>query len=301
MEKTLTKIKKLPKEKNITIVPHDNVDVDSIFSAILLSKLLSHFNIKNEIVIFDKKIDKDTSYFLNKVNYSISKFLTYDEDENRLLFLVDHYETTHSGTVVGCIDHHFTTKDICYDIYLYKNSSSASYIIYNLLKGANIKITKEIILLVCYATLVDTCSFTSTKTNVKEKEEILQLLKSNSFNVKKMLEESLCLQDLTKMTSEEIIYNGAKSYTFNGHNVKSSYVQTNTLDISSDIINKISNIVKEENLDMWVFIVFDMINKKTKVCKIMQDRIQTEEINLILSRGQDIMPKIEEQYNKNSK
>lgn len=298
MYKIIKKIKELPKGEIISILPHDNADVDSIFSAILLSKLLSNFNVKNEIIIFDKNIDKDTSYFLNKVNFDLSKYITNLEYDNRLLFLVDHYETIHSGIVVGCIDHHFTTKEICYNIYLYQNSSSASYIIYNLLKKANIKITKEIILLVCYATLVDTCSFTSTKTNVKEKEEILQLLKSNNFNVEKMLEESLCLQDLTKMTSKEIIYNGAKSYTFNTHKVKSSYVQTNTLDISSDIINKISSIVKEENLDMWVFIIFDIINKKTDVYKIEQNKIYIEEFQTILSRGQDIMPKVEEQYNK---
>jgi len=296
MEEVLKKIKMLPKNKIITILPHDCIDVDSIFSAILLSKLLSHFNIKSEIVIFDKKVDKDTNYFLNKLNYNVSKYVTKFEDESRLLFLVDHYETIHSGTVIGCIDHHFTTKEICYNIYLYKNSSSASYIIYNLLKKAKIKITEEIVLLVSYATLVDTCSFTSTKTNVKEKEEILQLLKSSNFNVEKMVEESLCLQDLSKMTFEEIIYNGVKSYNFNTHKVRSSYVQTNNLGISCEIIDKISNIVKKENLDMWVFIIFDMINKKTKVYKIMQEKIQSEEICMILSRGQDIMPKIEEKY-----
>ncbi len=297
MEKILQKIKQLPKDKKISILPHDNIDIDSIFSSILLSKLLNWLKIENEILVFDSHINKENQYFLDKVNFDIEKCKVRYEDQKRLLFLVDHYETSHKGEVVACIDHHYTTKNICYDIYLYKSTSSASYIIYELMKKDYMQITKEIVSLVAYATMTDTCSFTSTRSNPVEKQEILSLLDKYCLDTESMLKDSLCIQDISKMPIKDIIYNGVKDYNFNSHCVKASYIQIDTLEVSTKIIDEIFRIVKNEKIDMWVFIVFDMIKQKSKVFYIKQDCIKTKTLNLIVSRGQDIMPKIEEMFN----
>lgn len=293
MVEILNKIKQLPKNKVITILPHDCIDVDSIFSAILLSKLLSHFNIQNEIVIFDLKIDKSTKYFLNKIQHDTSKYVTEIEDESRLLFLVDHYDTIHKGIVVGCIDHHPTSKVFNYNIYLNKLTSSTSYIIYNLIKEAGVKITEEIITLVSYAMLVDTCSFKSTKIKFEEKEEIIKLLKENNFDVEEMLQESLCLQNISNMPLEEILYNGVKKYNYNNHIVKSSYIQIKSLNVPNIVFEKLQEIVIQEGLEMWVFIIFDLVSEKSKICYITKSAIIYQNFNCIVSRGQDIMPKVE--------
>ena len=100
------------KGKNITILPHDCADVDAIISCILLSKLFDFFNIKNNICIIDKNIGKDTNNIISSLGYDVKDFFEVSEDENRELFLVDHYKTSHKGNVVGIIDHHFTTSNI---------------------------------------------------------------------------------------------------------------------------------------------------------------------------------------------
>ena len=164
------------------------------------------------------------------------------------------------------------------------------------MKKEHMQITKEIVLLTAYATIADTCSFVNTKTNLCEKEEILSLLKKYNFDIDKMLKESLVMHDLSKMSIKEIVYNGVKNYNFNSNCVKSSYIQIDNLEISNEIIDEISKIVKKEKIDMWIFIVFDMIGKKTKIFYITQDCMKVETFNLILSRGQYIIPKVEKFY-----
>lgn len=287
---------KLQKNTCITILPHDCIDVDSAVSSILLAKILDFYNIPNEILIFDDNVDKWTRYFLNKLGHDLSKYFAKDECKTRNLFLVDHYKTSHKGTVISCIDHHFTSEDVKYDYYLYKESCSTAYIIYKIMLDLNIPITKEIVALVGYASLVDTCSFKSTKTVLKEKNEILDLLKLHDFNIDEMIKECLCLDDLKQMTLEEITLNGVKKYNYNGHIVKSSYIQIDSLEISNDVVDHILNLVITKGLDMWVFIIYDMVNEQTKLYKITKNETWVEEFHKIMSRGKDIMPIVENKF-----
>lgn len=288
----------LPKDTTITILPHDTLDVDAAISSILLSKLLSFYNISNEIVIFDEKVDKWTDYFLKKVGYDLSKFFSTTEEETKTLFLVDHYKTSHKGKVVCCIDHHFTLENINYNYYLYKPSCSAAYLVYKIMQKLDMPITKDIVELVGYASLVDTCSFKSTKSVKEEKLEIISLLKEYGFNVEEMLIECLCLDNIELMSLEEIALNGLKKYNYSGNVVKSSYIQINSLEISNELINFIFKLIETEKLDMWVFLVFDMINEKTKVYKITKNQVITITYDEIKSRGKDIMPVVEKEFCK---
>lgn len=291
-------LKDLPKDTCVTILPHDTVDVDSAISAILLSKLFDFYNVPNEIVIFDKSVDKWTTYFLNKLGYDLSKFFVKTENESRTLFLVDHYKTSHKGTVIGCIDHHFTSEDINYNYYLYKPSCSAAYLIFKIMQKLHMPITKQIVELVGYASFVDTCSFKSTKAVPEEKNEVLSLLRKHEFDVEEMLVDCLCLDNLEQMSLREIAFNGVKKYNYCNSVVKSSYIQISSLEISEEVISFISELAKFQKLDMWVFIVFDMINEKTMVYKITKNQVISEIYNGIKSRGKDIMPVIEKEFCK---
>lgn len=288
-------IDKLSKYNKITILPHDNCDVDSVISAILLSKLLKYHNIENEILIFDEKIEEWTNYFLVKLGYNLSQFLTRKEDKNRKLFLVDHHKTIHAGEVLGCIDHHLSADDITYDYYLNKHSCSAAYIIYKIMMDLSVPIDKKTIEMVGYATLIDTCSFKSTKTILKEKEELLQLLKQHDFDIEFMLNECLCLNDIANMSNYEIARNGLKVYDFAGYKVKSSYVQIDNLDIPKEVITYIQSLVITENIYMWAFIVSDLKHERSNVYKITKESIIIEMYDKIMSRGKDIIPAIEKE------
>ena len=295
----LNNILQICKDNSITIMPHDSADVDSIISSILLSRLFNFFNITNNICILDRNIGKDTKNILADLGYDVKDFFVESEDKNRKLFLLDHYETCHSGEVIGIIDHHFTTSNIESIFYLYKESSATAYIIYKLMEVANIPIDRNDIILLAYAMLVDTSCFKSPKTIESEKDELRILCLKNNLNFEKIKESSLALTDIMRMSVHEIIQNGLKKYTFSGKNIQSSYVQI-TGDLNIELLEKIFlNITKQlyqNNVYLWIFIVFDMEQEKTKVYYVTKDSIQTKIYDAILSRGKNIIPEVEEYF-----
>ena len=296
----LDAILKNTKGKNITIMPHDCADVDAIISSILLSKLFDYFNITNSICIIDKNIGKDTKTIISSLGYDVKDFFVDSEEENRELFLVDHYETIHKGNVIGVIDHHFTTSNIKSKVYLYQESCATAYIIYKLMEVAKIPIKRIDIILLAHAMLVDTCCFKSQKTVSSEKEELITLCLNNNLNYDTIKESSYALTDIANMSIDEIIKNGLKKYDFCNRKVASSYVQIKGKlyrSILETVILKINNILKKDNISMWIFICFDMQNDITSVYHITPNGVREERYNYILSRGKNIIPKVEEYFN----
>ena len=99
------------------------------------------------------------------------------------------------------------------------------------------------------------------------------------------------------MSDDEIISNGEKWYSYKRVNdVASSYVQVYDFP-SSDTISKwihlLNKKLEETNADMLVFLIFDMKNDMTYEYQIMKKRKRYAVYNGILSRGKDIMPKVE--------
>ena len=301
MNDNLKKIINLPKDK-ITIIPHDNIDVDAILSSILLSKIFDYLEIQSEIVIFDKIVSKDTMYILSLLGIDISSYMSSDEDEKRKIFLVDHYETIHSGRVIGVIDHHPNNNNFEYDIYEYKNSCATAYIIYEYMLELKMDITPEIVQMVGFAMLVDTCSFNSSKTDKKEAELFTDIIKQYGFNFDNMCEISYLYTDIYNMSMDEIITNGLKIYDFKQGKVRASYMQVKkSIDKEklSNILSVLRDIVKKDFLLEWVYIVY-VINKnekKTYVYDIFFDGIVSNSYGNILSRGNDIIPILEKKYN----
>ena len=81
--------------------------------------------------------------------------------------------------------------------------------------------------------------------------------------------------------------------------VHSSYIQIVDLEknkkIIDDIIKKLKKYRKKENIDLFVFIVYDMTNFYTKVYKI-NDELEIDEYFLYASRGNTIIPDIVKKY-----
>lgn len=300
MNLTLQKIINLPKDSKISLLPHDNADVDAIFSCILLSKLLDFFQIENEILIFDKTIAKDTMYICDIVGINVNMYIEEHEDKKRNLFLLDHFSTVHKGNVIGCIDHHPTENNIQYPIYEYRKSCATAYIIYTYMLEVNMKITKEIVELLGYAMLVDTCSFTSSKTVESESKILPDILLSYGLDYNKMCEISCLYTNIHEMTLDEISTNGLKLYDYNRGKVKSSYLQLKQNiddELLKKVILKITNILSNEKLLLWIFIVYAIDEKKTYVYLIHSTGVEYKIYDRIISRGVDIMPKVEEMFN----
>lgn len=290
------------KEEKVTIIGHDQIDVDSVASGILLSRLLTFLKIDNEFAILQpvSKNDETFQIIYNLTGINMSDYECNLENESRKLILVDHYETTHAGSVIACIDHHPTEKKNTYEFSYVKNSSSVSFMIYELMQAAGFPLTAEDAKLIVISMMVDTVAFRSSKTVPEEALIAKELARDFALDYDYLEKYSLCLTPIDEMSVQDIVSNGQKWYNFNSHGVGSSYVQLYGLPSEKEVLNWLECLSLKRGVTcskLIVFIIFDTKDSKTYEYQVMRrgrcDYIKKIIHNGILSRGKDIMPKIE--------
>lgn len=302
MKVRLEDLKKcLMKRSEVTIIGHDNIDVDSVLSGVLLERLCKYLKLNVHFEIL-QLVNKDETYeIINKLTgINMETYEKVEEDNDRSLFLIDHYETKHNGRVVGCIDHHPTEKKNTYEFSYVRNCTAAAYLIYELMQVSNYPLTAEDAKLIVVAMMVDTTAFRSSKAIPEEVEEAKSLTKRFDLDYEYLEKYCLCLTPIEGMNVEEITSNGQKEYNYNGHKVKSAYLQLDGIP-DDDTLNswlyylkdKITN--KMESTELMVFIIFDIKENITYEYQI-NNRIKLVIHNGILSRGKDIMPKVEKSF-----
>lgn len=286
--------------EKVTIIGHDNIDVDAFLSGILLSNLLTFLKIKNEFVIL-QEIKEDDTYEIVKdlFNIDMKEYFGKEENSSRILFLEDHYKTIHEGKVIACIDHHPTSEEIKYPFYYSRLSCSTSYMVYELMKEAGYEISQEEAKMILVSMMVDTVSFRSAKTVHFETIVAKKIAAKHELNYEEIEKYCLCLTPTEKMSINDIINNGHKYYNYNGNKVKSSYLQLYGMPKVAELdkwIQEIEKNVLNESLAMWVFIIFECRSNETFEYRISADYKGVTVNAGILSRGTNIMPKIEEMF-----
>lgn len=282
------------------ILGHENPDVDSIISGYLLSKLMSQLGYEVEFIIPDAKIPKESlaiceEYGLNPTNYQ-KKSLDY---KNCKFILVDHHSRNIQGEIIGIIDHHPTLLEINIPYYRNEFASSTSCMI---CKEFENYFTKDDIELALVATMIDTASFHSTKTKESDIAWTQEMCDKYQINYSKIYRTGLSLTDISDPNIA--CYNGLKKYDFYGYNVESSYIQVEDRFKIIDLIDKMINILKDHvvnsNLEIFVFIVHDMTRFQTVVYEIKKDGYDTCKYEEYTSRGDTIIPEIEEKLKNKS-
>ncbi len=292
----------LANKEEISIIGHDNIDVDAFLSGVLLSRLFKFLNIDASFIIL-QPIKKDDTYEIVSELTNLNMYSYEEKRENKLrnLFFVDHYETTHKGKVIGCIDHHPTEKENTYEFSYVRNSSAAAYLVYELMKAANYPLTAEEAKMIIISMMVDTTAFRSSKTIPEEVDVAKNLAKKFNLNYEYLEMYCLCLTPIEKMNIDEITSNGQKEYNYNGHKIKSAYLQLYGMPDEATI-NKWLTYLKSKvadktsNFEMMVFIIFDTKSNITYEYQVLPQYAKEIIHNGILSRGKDIMPKIEKRY-----
>ncbi len=288
------------KGKKITILGHDNIDVDATLSGILMSKLLDFLNIENQFAILEEVKRNETYGIIEELlGINMKEWEVKEESEDRNLFLVDHYETVHEGNVVGCIDHHPTKKEINYEFKYTRNSCAAAYLIYEIMKEVKFPIEKEIAKMIIVAMMIDTTAFRSSKTIPEEVEQAKKLAEEYQLDYSLLEKSCLCLTPIEKLNTSEIISNGQKWYNYNGVKVGSAYLQLYEMPDEEKInywLSCLKERVKETDSDLLVFIIFDTQENKTYTYEVTEDEVYKSVKDGILSRGKDIMPAIEAMY-----
>lgn len=288
------------KGKEITIIGHDNIDVDSVLSGMLMSNLLDFLGVKNHFCLAEELKKGDTYDILkNLLDIDMCSLPYEDELEERTLFLVDHYETIHKGRVIGCIDHHPTQKENRYQFKYVRNSCAAAYLIYEIMKEVEYPITQREAKMIIVAMMIDTMSFRSSKTIKEEVDQAKELAKEFNIDYDFYENECLCLTPINNLTFDEIISNGQKWYDYNGHKVGSSYLQVNGFPDEEQINAWLCGLMKrleDTKSEMLVFIIFETKFNMTYEYRITKANVQKYIRHGILSRGKDIMPKIEKLF-----
>ncbi len=289
------------KDRELVILGHDNIDVDAVLSGILLSKLFNYLKIKNHFYILES-VKEDETYNIVKGLFEIDmkQFEKIGENEKRLLFLEDHFKTVHAGKIIGCIDHHLTSREVKYDFMYKRNSCAVAYLIYEIMQLVGYKPSAEEAKMIIVSMMVDTTSFKSSKTIMEEVEVAKKLAYEYELDYDYLIKYCLCLTPIDKMTVEEIITNGQKYYDYYGHKVSSAYLQLYEKpsdSIVNDVwIKALREKIKECHLEMYVFIIFEMEKDKTYEIRVTENGVEKIEYPKILSRGKDIMPVVEKVF-----
>lgn len=293
------------KGKKIIIIGHNNIDIDSALSGLLMSKLLTFLNIENKFCILDEVEQNTVDTIKELVGIDISGYKQKCEDKQKNLFLLDHYETTYEGEVIGCIDHHPNKQRKNYKFMYVRNSCATAYLIYEIMKQVEFPIGRQEAKMVIVSMMADTISFRSTKTVKEEMEQAKNIATEYKLDYKKIERDCLLLTPIDKLTVEEIISNGKKTYNYNGKKVISSYVQLYGLPKQQDVktwLKALESKIQNPQIDMIVFIICETKSNTTYEYQIMKDCIK-KIVNKgeLLSRGQKVMPLIEERFIQDNK
>jgi inorganic pyrophosphatase/exopolyphosphatase len=279
--------------EKVTILSHFDPDVDSIISGFLLEKLFRSKGIDASYIIPDKEIDEENYRICAIVGIDANKYKGEVPSDSKL-FLVDHYKTSIKGEVIGTIDHHPTSENISYDVYINKPTSSTAMQIYNLDPTVfDIKDIERVVL----ANIADTNSFLSTKAREEDKEWTLNICEKYNLDYDKLCKIGFCLTDISDIYKSAT--NGFKEYNYNGKRLNSSYIQVTDMpdNYLSSVIEYLREKVCKEKLTMWVFIVHNMEKVKSDVYLITNNDCEVLNYDMLASRGSTIMPALEKEVN----
>lgn len=276
------------------ILGHENPDIDSVISGYLLEKLLLSLGFNAQFIIPDKTVEKEVINICSDFELNINDYMRELPNEKSYKYiLVDHHERQTPGPIVRIIDHHPSKVKMKINWYQNIPSSSTSCII---CKENEKYFNKHDIELAILAAMIDTASFHSTKTVQSDIIWVKEMCRKYKIDFNKLYKVGLCLTDISNLDVAK--FNGLKKYNFNGLLVESSYIQIqNVSDYFNEIayiISSLMNYVKEKDLKVFVFIVHDMSIFKTTVYEITSNDYKVKYYDVYASRGNTIIPEIEE-------
>lgn len=257
------------------IFGHKNPDTDSICASLVQEKYDKN-NGWNTKAVRLGNVNKETQFVLNYLNIEAPELIESVEDGQPVI-LVDHNEFSQSvdnienASIKMVIDHHrianFMTSDPLY--YTAKPYGCTCTILFEEFKKANMEIEKKEAILMLSAIISDTLLFkspTCTEHDVKACEELAKIasIDLNTYGLE-MLKAGT---DLSDFTPEQLINIDSKEFV-NG-DFKFQIAQVNTACIEDVLVNKadieaaIQNYINANGLNLFVFLITDIINSNSQ-------------------------------------
>lgn len=273
----------------VFVFGHKNPDTDSICSAIAYAELKKKLSVDAEPIRLGQ-VNGETSYALDYFKASAPRLVEAVSKEVSEVILVDHNEFQQSADdirdvkILEVIDHHrianFETSDPLY--YRAEPVGCTATILKKMYKENNIEIEKETAGLMLSAIISDSLLFKSPTCTEEDVEAAHELAKIAEVNVEEyglaMLKAGA---DLSDKTIEELISLDAKEFQMGSY--KTEIAQVNAIDLN-DVLSRqaelesvLSDVVKKKELDLFLFVLTDILNSNSVVIAIGEATKAVEE------------------------
>ncbi|MGM1045095.1 MAG: manganese-dependent inorganic pyrophosphatase [Bacillota bacterium] len=308
--------------ENTLIFGHKNPDTDTICSAIAYAELKKELGLKAEAVRLGD-INGETRFALDYFKVEAPRYVETVANEAKEVILVDHNERQQSVSdidqvrVVEVIDHHrianFETSHPLY--YRAEPVGCTATILNKIYKEKGVAISKEIAGLMLSAIISDSLLFkspTCTEEDVAAARELAEIagVDADAYGLD-MLKAGA---DLSDKSIAQLISLDAKEFQMGGAKVE--IAQVNAVD-TNDVLSRqteleeaISAIIAEKKLDLFVFVVTDILNNDSIALALGQESQAVEKaynvalnnnqafLKGVVSRKSQIVPVLTEAFNK---
>jgi manganese-dependent inorganic pyrophosphatase len=257
--------------EKVLVFGHKNPDTDTICSAIAYAELKTSLGVQAEPVRLGD-LNGETNFVLNHFQVKEPRLVHTVANEVDSVILVDHNESQQSVDdidqvrVLEVIDHHrianFQTSEPLY--YRAEPVGCTTTILNKLYKEHGVSIKKEIAGLMLSAIISDTLLFkspTCTDQDIAAARELAQIadvdLETYGLDMLK------AGADLSDKTIEQLISLDSKEFQMGNYKVE--IAQVNAVDTNDVLVKQnelettISNLIAEKNLDLFLFVVTDIL------------------------------------------
>lgn len=276
----------------IAVTGHDRADVDSAVSCVLMQRLLRAWGLPCRIALCAP--DAQARRVLARFGLDAQAMSGAPQDAESLI-LVDHHQCAHAGRIVACIDHHPTACPPDAPYVQIEQAGACAVMVLALMREAGVPVAAQDEALAVAALYLDTIALRSTKIRREEAAWGEAQARRLGLDTAWLLREGLQLQDMG-LPAGTLCALGKKTYSFGARRVISSYVQTDamTQETLQAILAEIRAQMARERADLWVFLVHDPVRGRSTEYDVTPDgRVRTIAYDALISRGRDVMPRVE--------
>ncbi len=308
--------------EKVLVFGHKNPDTDTICSAIAYAELKNKIGQNAEPVRLGE-VSGETQYALDFFKKDAPRLVEKVAGEASGVILVDHNERQQSADdinevrVLEVIDHHrianFETSDPLY--YRAEPVGCTATILNKLYKEQGVEIEKETAGLMLSAIISDSLLFkspTCTQEDIDAAKELAEIagVDANAYGLD-MLKAGA---DLSDKSVEQLISLDAKEFQMGSSKVE--IAQVNAVDTNDVLVHKaeieaaLNNVIAEKGLDLFLFVVTDILTNDSVAVAIGQQTDKVEQafnvtldnnqatLKGVVSRKKQIVPVLTEAFGK---
>ncbi|CAM2779423.1 manganese-dependent inorganic pyrophosphatase [Paenibacillus sediminis] len=308
--------------EKVLIFGHKNPDTDTICSAIAYAELKSKLGWNVEPVRLGN-VNGETQYALDYFKVEAPRLVETVANEVKDVILVDHNERQQSASdieqvrVVEVIDHHrianFETSGPLY--YRAEPVGCTATILNKMYKENGIPIRKEIAGLMLSAIISDSLLFKSPTCTGQDIDAARELAEIAGVDADKYgLDMLKAGADLSDKSIAELISLDSKEFQMGSSKVE--IAQVNAVDVNdvltrqSELEAALSDIIEKKGLDLFVFVVTDILNNDSVAIALGQAANAVEKaynvklennkavLKGVVSRKSQIVPVLTDIFNK---